>query len=150
MGLALLTKVQAILLPIPIAVWALVYLRRRAVPLLAVWGLIGVVLFFLFWPYMWKTPIDHLQEYLGRTTSRATLYVWYFGQVVADREVAWHYPWVMFLATVPIGLHGLGMFGLFGPERQAWRSPREILVLACMLFPLCLFSIPGVAVYDGE
>ncbi|HEY2249870.1 MAG TPA: hypothetical protein VGH74_02375, partial [Planctomycetaceae bacterium] len=150
LGLALLTKVQAILLPIPIAVLALVYLRRRAVPLLAVWGLTGVAVFFLFWPYMWKTPVVHLQEYLGRTTSRSTLYVWYFGQAVPDREVPWHYPWLMFLATVPVGLHALGFCGLFGPEKPAWRSPRELLILACTLFPLCLFSIPGIAVYDGE
>lgn len=150
LGLALLTKVQAILLPFPIAVWALAYLRRRAVPLLAVWGLAGVVLFFLCWPYLWSAPFDHLQQYLGRTTNRATLYVWYFGQSVADRDVPWHYPWLMFLATVPIGLHALGVCGLFGPETRAWRSPRELLILACLVFPLGLFSIPGIAVYDGE
>ena len=150
LGLALLTKVQAILLPIPIAVWALVQMRWRAVPLLLVWGLTGVAVFFLFWPYIWSAPFDHLQQYLGRTTHRATLSVWYFGRVVADRDVAWHYPWVMFLATVPVGLHALGVCGLFGPERRAWRSPRELLILACTLFPLCVFSIPGVAVYDGE
>ena len=150
LGLALLTKVQAILLPIPIAVWALVHMRQRAVPLLVAWGLTGVIVFFLFWPYMWSAPLDHLQQFLGRTTNRATLYVWYFGRVIADRDVPWHYPWVMFLATVPIGLHMLGVCGLCGPERRACRSPRELLILACILFPLCLFSVPGVAVYDGE
>jgi hypothetical protein len=150
LGLALLTKVQAILLPIPIAMWALFHLRRRAVPLLLVWGLTGVAVFYLFWPYMWNAPVDHLQQYLGRTTNRATLLTWYFGQEVADRDVAWHYPWVMFLATVPVGLHALGVCGLFGPEKRAWRSPREVLVLACIVFSLFVFSVPGVAVYDGE
>ena len=150
LGLALLTKVQAILLPIPIAVWMLAYQRRRGVPLLLAWGLTGVAVFFLFWPYLWSAPVDHLQQYLGRTTNRATLYVWYFGQEVKDREVAWHYPWVMFLATVPVGLHGLGLCGLFGRAGRIWKSPRELLILACTLFPLFVFSVPGVAVYDGE
>lgn len=150
LGMALLTKVQAILLPLPIAVWALISLRRRAVPLVLVWGLTGTAVFFLFWPYLWSAPVAHLQQYLGRTTNRAVLYTWYFGQVVADREVAWHYPWLMFLATIPMGLQALGACGLFGPEKRAWRSPRELLILTCILFPLVVFSIPGVAVYDGE
>jgi len=149
-GLALLTKVQAVLLPIPVALWALITLRWRAIPRLAIWGLAGGLVFFLFWPHMWSSPVAHVQAYLGRTTDRATLYVWYLGQSLADRDVPWHYPWVMFLATVPVGLHLAGFCGLFGPGKPAWRSPREGLLLASLLFPLIVFSIPGVAVYDGE
>jgi hypothetical protein len=149
-GLALLTKVQAVLLPIPVALWAMICLRWRAVPRLAVWGVTGGLMFLLFWPHLWDSPVVRLQEYLGRTTDRATLYVWYLGQVIADRDVPWHYSWVMFLTTVPVGLHVAGLFGLRGTGKPAWRSPREALLLAGVLFPLIVFSIPGVAVYDGE
>jgi hypothetical protein len=149
-GLALLTKVQAILLPVPIAVWALFQMRWRAVPMLAVWGMAGLALFFAFWPHLWSAPVDHFLGYLGRTTNRSVIQVWYFGQAIPDREVPWHYPWVMFLVTVPLGLHALGFCGLLGPERRAWNSPRELLILSCAAFPLVIFSIPGVAVYDGE
>lgn len=149
-GLALLTKVQAILLPVPIALWALFQIRWRAIPILAVWGLIGAIVFFCGWPYLWSAPLDHVMHYLGRTTNRAAIYVWYFGESIADRDVPWHYPWVMFLTTVPLGLQLLGLCGLFGPQGRAWRSPRELLVLACALFPLVVFSIPRIAVYDGE
>lgn len=149
-GLALLTKVQAVFLPIPIAVWALWQQRWRALPALVVWGLTGFIVFFAFWPYLWSAPISHVQQYLGRTTNRAVLYVWYFGQVLADRNVPWHYSWVMFLTTVPVGLHLAGFCGVFGPNGRAWKSPRELLVLVYCLVPLCVFSIPGVAVYDGE
>jgi hypothetical protein len=149
-GLALLTKVQAILLPVPIAVWTLLRMRGRTVPLLAVWGLTGLAVFFAFWPHLWSAPVDHFLGYLGRTTNRPVIQVWYFGQVLPDRDVPWHYPWVMFLVTVPLGLHVLGFAGLVGPERRAWTAPRESLILACAVFPLVVFSIPGVAVYDGE
>jgi hypothetical protein len=142
--------VQAILLPLPIAVWALFRMRRRAVPLLAVWGLVGLVVFFGCWPHLWSAPLERLFEYLGRTTNRAVIQVWYFGRVLADRDVPWHYPWVMFLVTVPLGLHTLGFTGLMGPERRAWTSPRELLILASAVFPLIVFSVPGIAVYDGE
>ncbi len=149
-GLALLTKVQAILLPFPVAVWALLGMRRRAVPLLTAWGLAGLAVFFVCWPHLWDAPLDHFVQYLGRTTNRSVIRVWYFGRDLADRDVPWHYPWVMFLTTVPLGLHALGFSGLFGPDRRAWKSPRELLVLACGVFPLVVFSIPGIAVYDGE
>ena len=149
-GLALLTKVQAVLLPIPIAVWAILQMRHRAFLLLAVLGITGLVVFFAFWPYLWNAPLGHLREYLGRTTNRAAIQVWYFGRAMADRDVPWHYPWVMFLSTVPIGLHLLGGLGVCGGERRAWETPRERLLLACAVFPLVVFSVPGVAVYDGE
>jgi 4-amino-4-deoxy-L-arabinose transferase-like glycosyltransferase len=149
-GLALLTKVQAVLLPIPILLWALWHMRWRGLAAMAVWGLTGLILFVVCWPFLWDAPIDHIRQYLGRTTDRAVLYVWYFGQSIADRDVPWHYPWLMFAVTVPVGLHALGVWGLVGPGEKAWRSRREQLILACMLFPLFVFSVPGVAVYDGE
>jgi 4-amino-4-deoxy-L-arabinose transferase-like glycosyltransferase len=149
-GLALLTKVQAILLPVPIVVWGLLHMRRRGAALVALWGLTGLAVFFAFWPQLWSAPVEHFLGYLGRTTNRPVIQVWYFGQVIPDREVPWHYPWIMFLTTVPVGLHALGFAGLFGPEKRAWKAPRELLVLACGVFPLVVFSIPGVAVYDGE
>jgi hypothetical protein len=149
-GAALLTKVQAVLLPIPILLWALWNWKWRGLVWMTVWGLTGLAVFVACWPHLRNAPLDHIREYLGRTTDRAVLYVWYFGRVIADRDVPWHYPWLMFVATVPVGLHALGVWGLFGPGVRAWRSRREQLILACTIFPLCVFSIPGVAVYDGE
>jgi hypothetical protein len=149
-GLALLTKVQAVLLPIPIALWAIWHFRFRGVAAVAIWGVAGLIVFFAGWPYLWDAPGEHFLKYLGRTTDRAAIYVWYFGESIADRNVPWHYPWLMFLATVPVGLHALGVCGIWGGERRAWRNRREQIILACGLFPLCIFSIPGVAVYDGE
>jgi 4-amino-4-deoxy-L-arabinose transferase-like glycosyltransferase len=149
-GLALLAKVQAVLLPIPIAVWALFRLRLRAIPLLIVWGLAGLVVLYALWPWLWSAPFDHLQAYLGRTTHRDKLYVWYFGEVLADRDVPWHYPWVMFLATVPIGLLALGFLGLCRIGSLVRFASREWLLVGTIGFALCIFSIPGVPVYDGE
>ncbi|MGQ0635066.1 MAG: hypothetical protein ACT4QC_10675 [Planctomycetaceae bacterium] len=150
LGLALLTKVQAILLPPPVALWALLVWRRRAVVPLVVWGLVALAVLYLGWPYLLAAPIDHLQRYLGRTTNRAAIQVWYFGQAMADRDVPWHYPWVLFATTVPLGLHLLGLWGVARIGTVARRSPRDLLVLTCLLFPLVVFSLPGVVVYDGE
>jgi hypothetical protein len=180
-GLALLTKIQAVLIPVPVACWALWRWRTHAILPLVWWGLAAFVVFFAGWPYLWTDPPGHLLEYLGRTTNRATIQVWYLGQKYADKAVPWHYSLVMFAVTVPAVLHGLGLLGLFhrvvqhpadlAPDRPrtgipltttepdrdssraidvATRHSRDVLLLACALFPLAVFALPGVAVYDGE
>lgn len=150
-GLALLTKIQAVLLPIPIAVWALWYWRWRAILPLAVFGLTGLAVFFLGWPWLWIDPIAHLREYFGRTTERLTLYCWYMDQKWADTDVPWHYPLVMFAVTVPVGLHALGLTGLC----RGWRSSPApnlrvpSLIALNVFWPLVFFALPGITVYDG-
>jgi hypothetical protein len=163
-GLALLTKVQAILLPVPIMLWAFFHWKHRAVLPLVLWGSTGLVVFFLFWPWLWLNPLEHFSEYFLRTTERVTIYVWYFGSKLADSDVPWHYPAVMFLTTVPVGLHLLGCAGLCTSSSKEnfefdvkgtqavpkpWQDSRLQLVFVCFLFPLLLFSLPGVVVYDG-
>ncbi|MBI5760037.1 MAG: hypothetical protein HZA46_16090 [Planctomycetales bacterium] len=193
-GLALLTKIQAVLLPIPIVLWALWTWRQRAIVPLVVWGGTAFVVFFLGWPWLWNDPVGHLREYFARTTDRTVLHVWYFGKAWIDRDVPWHYPWVLFAVTMPMSWLVFGMWGVFASRTASLLSPlgrgaggegrpalavapqpnpetlappltptlspggrgrhcidsRNQLLLACILFPLVVFSLPGVAVYDGE
>jgi hypothetical protein len=148
-GLALLSKMQAILIPPVVGLWALWHWRVRAIKPLFVFGLVGFAVFFIGWPWLWLDPLANLREYFARTTQRAVLHCYCFGQVWADKDVPWLYPFVMFAVTVPVGLHALGLLGVMGQGR-AWRQPREQLLLAATLLPLMLFAWPGVAVYDGE
>lgn len=165
-GLALLSKMQAILIPPVVGLWALWHGRVRAIQPLAIFGLVGLVVFFVGWPWLWLDPAKHFHEYFARTTSRAVLNCYYLGQVWADKDVPWHYPFVMFAVTVPVGLHALGLLG--GCVQLARRAsegsvnstprwcvglvcrPQEQLLVAATLFPLVLFALPGIAVYDGE
>ena len=165
-GLALLSKMQAILIPPVVGVWALWHWRVRAIKPLAIFGLVGLFVFFVGWPWLWLDPVQNFREYFARTTSRAVLNCYYLGQVWADKDVPWHYSFVMFAVTVPIGLHLLGVIGAVAKLTRSASAglvtpvsrlrfgfvcgPREQLVLAATLFPLVLFALPGVAVYDGE
>jgi hypothetical protein len=68
----------------------------------------------------------------------------------------------MFVVTVPIGLHILGVLGLKSPvacpagDQQFDKvTPGDEVwinrwLLGCCLFPLIVFALPGIAVYDGE
>jgi hypothetical protein len=149
-GVALLTKIQGVLLIVPVAIWALCQWRKQALVPLVIWGLVGWGVFFVAWPWLWFDPLHNLLGYLRSSTQRSVLYVWYFGERFADRDVPWHFPWVMFAATVPVGLHLLGLCGVIGGERPAWKERREQLLLGAMFFPLVLFSLSRIAVYDGE
>lgn len=153
LGLALLTKIQAVLIPIPVIIWAIWKWRQKAILPLVCWGGVGVLVFFVGWPWLWFDPVGHLSEYLGRTTGRAALYVEYFGSKYADRDLPWHYSWVMLLTTIPVGLLALGFIGSSNTVRKFKDSQRrpsgELLLLLSLLWPLVLFSLPGITVYDG-
>ncbi len=148
LGFALLTKIQGYLVVPCGIVWALCYWRQRAVLPLLVWGGIGGLVLLIGWPWLWLNPVGHMSQFLGSATERVSLNNFYLGQVFADVETPWHYPWVMFLVTVPVGLHLCGGWGLFRALKD-WRShPEWMLPLFCLVFPLVLFST-GAAVYDG-
>src|SRR5580704_12669105 len=149
LGAAMLTKIQGALIPVPVTIWALLQWRWRALRPLVIWGCVGLAVFFLFWPWLWSHPVDHFFKYLGRTTNRQTLYLWYLGTRYTDRNHPWHYCAVLFLTTVPIGLQALGGVGVFAGRTRMRFARHEQLVLGAMLFQLCLFSVPRVAVYDG-
>lgn len=164
LGFALLTKIQAILIPVPVVVWALIRWRQHAILPVLVWAVTALAVFFVAWPYLWLDPVGHLLEYLGRTTNRATLNCYYFGTRYPDTAVPWHYPFVMFAVTVPLGMQGLGLLAtgsgrirrdvskIAGDsgERSGVDLWRNRLLLGCVAFPLIVFAMPGVAVYDGE
>ena len=136
---------QAVFLPVPVAVWCLFHFRQRSIRLVLLWGLVGVSLFVVGWPWLWFDPVPRLIQYFARSTDRTPLYTFYLGTRVVDKSVVWHYPFVLFATTIPVGLILAGLVGAWGKRRDA----RIQLMLACSLFPLVAFAIPGIAVYDG-
>jgi 4-amino-4-deoxy-L-arabinose transferase-like glycosyltransferase len=149
-SLVLLTKIHAwFLLPIILA-WSFVRLSPlRALAATASWGVVGVSLFWLGWPWLWYDSWHRLQAYLGTGVVRSTIMVQYFGQVFPDYEVPWHYPWFYFAATVPVGLLALAILGIFRGCR-CWRSdPLPLLLAGTIVLFLIIFST-RVPVYDGE
>ncbi len=144
-GLLMLTKMQGVLLPPLIVVWALWRFRRRAIRPLMVWCLAGGCVFFAAWPWLWLDPLTHTLQYLGRASRRPELYVWYLGERFADRQVPWHFPFVMTLITVPAYV----LTGIVSRLSAGVLDRTEQLLLASALWPLLVFALPGTPVYDG-
>ena len=149
LGLALLTKIHGILLLPVVGIWALLRWRHRTLLPLLVWGVTGFVVFFIGWPWLWDDPVGHTGQYLGHAVKRASIQVWYLGQTWSDKAVPWHYPWVIFATTMPIAWLCFGIRHLWS-QRQSLLCSEEGLLLGGCLLPLILFSLPGIAVYDGE
>ncbi len=149
-SLALLTKIHAwFLLPI-LGFWSLLRMPiQRAVLAMTVWLIVGISLFWAGWPWLWTDSWSRLWSYWGTGVTRATIQVLYFGRVYADRDVPWHYAWVYFATTVPIGFQVFGIIGIFRAWKQRRVDPLPMLLLGSILFFLILFST-RVPVYDGE
>ena len=144
-GLLLLTKVQGILLPPAVLMWAVLRFRGGSIRPLMLWTVAGLAVAFCGWPWLWEDPLGHSLQYLGRTTNRSVLYCWYLGERYEDRLVPWHYSWVMLACSLPVWT----LAGLVLRAVQRRMDAAEWLLLLTTAVPLCVFSVPGVPVYDG-
>lgn len=159
-GLALLTRFHALLCLPPAFLWLLLFRRRKAFFPAALWFASGALVFFVGWPWLWLSPLEHLRLYLlTSSTARSHIHAYYCGHVWNDVHIPWHYPWVMFLVTVPVGWLALGFLGICRgwiarrlvpvPSDRPSPSREEMLILFTLVFFLAVFSVPGVPVYDG-
>jgi hypothetical protein len=144
-GLLLLTKVQGIFLPVLLFLWSVAQFRWKSIRPLAIFGIIGAIIFFVGWPWLWLDPMKSVLTYLGRTTERQSLYCWYFSQRFADKVVPWHFPFITTLISLPIWT----LSGLVLRSIRAALDSTEKLLLLFVLMPLTVFAVPGVPVYDG-
>lgn len=155
-GLALLTRFHAGLLGPVVVGWLLLRTKGRCLARWPFWRNVGIwtaaaaVVFFVGWPWLWYSTAEHLQIYLASATQRMPIHVYYLGRVWLDWQTPWHYPWVIFAATVPVGLLLLGLVGLWVGCRAWSTQPHWGLLAALAGAGLVLFSWPGVPVYDGE
>jgi 4-amino-4-deoxy-L-arabinose transferase-like glycosyltransferase len=118
-GLALLTKINAVFLPLVFVGWGVGFWRKRAVwPLVWTLGL-GVVVFFVGWPWLWLAPLEHVRGYLF-PNWRVAIPVLYFGRVY--EAAPWHYPLVMAAVTIPVGILFLVILGMTDAVRTVWHS----------------------------
>ena len=149
-GLALLTKIHAWLLPPIVLAWALARLRpSRALTAWVAWVAVGLATFGAGWPWLWYDTRARLSAFLATGLDRTPIRVLYFGRVALDRDIPWHYPWFYFAATVPIGLHLLGVWGVVRGWRDRRADTLPMALVASIAVFLVLFST-RTPVYDGE
>lgn len=160
LGLALLTKLTVVLMPIAAMLAALS--RPRTLPTALASMAVGGLVFCLGWPWLWPLEIQgyppglagstrRLTEFLNTGVERAPIYVEYFGTQYPGPagKPPWHYVWVFFLTTLPLGtlfLISIGVAAAWRMGRTAMTPRLLVLSLAVILF---VFSLP-IERYDGE
>jgi 4-amino-4-deoxy-L-arabinose transferase-like glycosyltransferase len=152
-GLALLTKINAVFLPVLLLPWGLLFHGRKALRNAVAMALCGPLIFFAGWPVMWYHPIATLHLYIANKAQRMVIPVYYLGAVYRDRIAPWHYPFVLLLATTPLPVLAAGAAGArrcVRTLRAKWKeSSHEALAIWGFLFPVCLLALPRVPKYDG-
>ncbi len=145
-GLALLTKINGIFLPLVLAGWGVGFHGKRALRPLVWTLLLGPVVFVIGWPWLWHHTLPRLVEYLA-PQWRVAIPVMYFGQW--SKPAAWHYPLVMTVVTIPVGVLFLVVLGSVRAVREFRRQPLLALVAINAAYIIGVFMIPGVPRYDG-
>lgn len=173
-GFALLTKVMALFILIPLLLWAQIFQRHKYTNNLSSMVILGLLIFVLGWPWLWhNTATKILDYYAFFFLMESPLKTFYFGY--AYSSTPWHYPLVMTLITVPVGILALALFGIWktirvkkekGGERQNNLPSGAVLpakrssffhqsdtfgwlLLLNILFFLLFFSLPGTLAIDG-
>jgi len=148
-GLALLTKINTVILPFVLWPWGLFFHRKKALWNILFMLLFGAVMFFALWPWMWVNAGDHFYGYVADKLSRSVIEVFYLGKIYTYPPAPWHYPLVLTLITVPAGfLAGCCVF--FKGLLRSWKEKDvEILSLGNIVIILGVASLPFAPKYDG-
>jgi hypothetical protein len=148
-GLALMSKLNALFLPILLLPWGLVYYRDRWPKLVVPLFVIGPAVFLLGWPWLWIDFLPHLREYLAFHLRHADYNIWYLGRLWEDEPAPWHYPFVLAAVTTPAFVLGLALVGVVRAWHRREASPEATLLLCGLLIALLPNALPNSPKYNG-
>lgn len=125
-GVALATKINGFFVPVVVLPYAFALRWRRAASLFASYVVLGPLVFWLTWPWLWHNTLERLASYLAFHWHHWEIGVLYFGKIYT--LAPWHYPLVMTAITTPpvtllLALAGLGG-SVFAQRRlvKRWRA----------------------------
>jgi len=148
-GLALGTKLNAIVMPGVWSVWILLFRRTwRSVLKLVVMVAIGLGVFVVIWPWLYHDTMNRLLYYFLMASRFKDRPQFYLGQTLG--HVPWHYPFVITLAVVPVVITVMCLLGILKVVRRKPADPTGWLLILNALTPLLIAATPFQATYSGE
>ena len=169
-GFALAAKLNALFLPfVFVFVWLwsgsfFKQLRFQAAPsggvdfslgrlpwVLLVCAVLGPIIFYLCWPYLWHHPIERTNAYLSFHLSHEHYPASYFHDVLSKPPFPRSFPFVMSWFTVPAPIIALGFIGIIVSIYRTLRrrDPVETLLVISVLLPICLIAMPTTPIFGG-
>lgn len=169
-GLALGTKLNALFLPF---VFVLLWLWRLGPRNLArttpgpsggrdlvlpaipwvLWScaIVGPIVFYLHWPYLWHHPIERIGAYIGFHLHHEHYPISYFHEVLVKPPFPIAFPFVMSAVTIPGPVLVLGTLGWLVALGRAVRrrASGEALLVIATLLPIFLIAMPSTPIFGG-
>ena len=153
-GLALATKFPALLIPIPLILWAHFFHRQRYVNNLFALIFVAPVVMIAVQPYLWHQTGLRVLEFLYEGVSRgyrpdANFTIYFLHQVYFTSQLPWYYSFFMIGVTTP---EPFLLLSLLGVASIAFRKLHRSIVLLWLLnagFILALGWMPGAVLHDG-
>jgi len=153
-GLALATKFPALLIPVPLILWAHLFHRDKYVN--NVFALIFIAPIFMIGtqPYLWHQTGLRILEFLYEGISRAyrpdaNFMIYFFNQLYFTHQLPWHYSFFMIGVTTPEPFVALGLLGILSIAMRKEHWSVALLFFFNVTFILALGLMPGAVLHDG-
>ena len=148
-GIALGTKINAVVVPIMVGLWMLYFQRQRHLfRRLIVMGLVGTPISLVAWPWLYHETLPRLDEYARWVTvDHWKIGQWYLGRF--HMPPPWHFTLVMAFAVVPLTLTLLYLLGIARTAANKRLRPLGGLLVLGALTPMVLL-MAAQEVYDNE
>ncbi len=122
LGLALLTKINAVLLIPYWGAWLLLYRRNGRAWLVFLLSLpVALVVLIAGWPWIWGNPVAGLANWVKFFRVHFEIRQWYAGRLYV--KTPWYLAPVTVGITTPVALLGLALLGLFSQEGKPGSTP---------------------------
>lgn len=124
----------------------------------AVFAVFLIFFIILFWPFLWRDPVEHFFEALHRMSnfsSMANSPVFYLGNYFKASALPWHYIPTWLAITTPIIYSAFFVVGLFSfllcliRKKYSDFFKKDWLYFFWFFFPLFTAVFLGSVIYDG-
>lgn len=153
-GLALSTKFPALLIPLPLLLWAHLYHRPAYANNVFAMIFLSPLVMIASQPYLWHQTFLRILEFLYEGVSRAyrpeTNYtIIFFNRYYFTAELPWYYPFFIASVMTPEIILALLLIGV--ASIQSLKPQRGVLMLFLFnaLFILVMGLLPGAVLHDG-
>lgn len=148
---ALLTKVHALFIPLPLLLWALWFPPREPRKIVLATLILAPTLYVALQPGLWTDPWGRIAAQFERYIDKenyAPIAVYYLGHKYLHRP-PWHYVPVLFAVSTPLVLLVLMLSGCCRALVRPQLDRLQTMLALCMATALGIFLLPKAGVYDG-
>jgi len=153
-GLALATKFPALLIPLPLIVWAHVFHRDKYANNIFALLFLAPVVMVATQPYLWHETGLRVLAFLYEGISRAyrpdaNFMIYFFSRLYFTAQLPWHYPFLIVGVTTPEPLLISALIGALATPWLRQQRAAVFLFFATAVFILLMGLMPGAVLHDG-